>query len=377
MFYNGGDIKMAEPQKTPLYKLHLDLKGVMVDYGGWLLPVQYEGIIAEVNGTRSNAGLFDVSHMGEFLVEGPQAAAFLQGAITNNIYNLYDNRIIYSPVCYHDGGTVDDILVYRYHEQKYLLVVNAANRGGDYTWLAEKIVSGVNLQDISEETALLAVQGPRSLSILQALAKTDLQKLKYYHFIPRIDLAGLECMISRTGYTGEDGFEVYTSPEKAQHLYEAILDHGQTHGLGLTPAGLGARDVLRLEASLPLYGHELSKDITPWEAGLDRFISLDKGEFVGREALWRQKREGLSRKLAGLVLLDRGVLREGYPVYKGDMEIGFVSSGTYSPTLKKSIGMTFLPPECNLPGTGAEVIIRGKPHRAEIIKMPFYRRGSK
>ena len=368
---------MAEPRKTPLYKQHIDLKGDVVNYSGWLLPVQYEGIIAEVHRTRRKAGLFDVSHMGEFLVEGPRAAEFLQSVITNDISNLYDGRVIYSPVCDHHGGTVDDILIYRYGEHRYLLVVNAANTSRDYAWLSEKIIPGVNLRDISEETALIAVQGPNSLAILQALTGIPLPELRYYRFVPGADLAGIECMISRTGYTGEDGFEIFCAPDEASKLWEAVLNSGQAQDLGLTPAGLGARDVLRLEASLPLYGHELSPNISPLEAGLGHFVSFSKGPFVGREALWQQKIEGLSKQLAGLVLLDRGVLREGYRVQSGESEIGFVSSGTYSPTLGKSIGMAFLPPESTVPGTEVDVIIREKPHRARAVKMPFYRRGSK
>ncbi len=369
--------QMTELQKTPLYEKHLALKGDLVEYGGWLMPVQYEGIITEVRQTRRKGGLFDTSHMGEFLVEGPGAADFLQEVLTNDISTLYDGRIIYSPVCYPHGGTVDDILIYRCNPEKYMLVVNAANAAKDYAWFSEKVKPGVSLRDLSAETALVAVQGPNSLAVLLALTQAPLEKLRYYHFIPEADLAGIKCLVSRTGYTGEDGFEVFCAPEKAEQLWDELQEAGQVRDLGLTPAGLGARDVLRLEASLPLYGHELGESITPLEAGLDRFVSFKKGVFTGREALLRQKEEGPARQLGGLILLERGVIREGYRVFDGDREIGVVSSGTYSPTLNKSIGMAFLPPGKTAPGSAVQVIIRDKPHRAQIVKTPFYRRESK
>lgn len=368
---------MTELQKTPLYEKHLALKGDLVEYGGWLMPVQYEGIITEVRQTRRKGGLFDTSHMGEFLVEGPGAADFLQEALTNDISTLYDGRIIYSPVCYPHGGTVDDILIYRCGPEKFLLVVNAANAAKDYAWFSKKVKPGVSLSDLSAETALVAVQGPNSLAALLALTQAPLEQLRYYHFISEVDLAGIKCLVSRTGYTGEDGFEIFCDPGKAEQLWDDLQEAGQVRDLGLTPAGLGARDVLRLEASLPLYGHELGESITPLEAGLNRFVSFKKGEFTGREALLRQKEEGLPRKLGGLILLERGILREGYPVFDGETEIGVVSSGTYSPTLQKSIGMAFLSPGKTAPGGVVEVIIRDKAHRAQIVKTPFYRRESK
>lgn len=367
---------MADLKKTPLYEKHLALKGDVVEYGGWLMPVQYEGIITEVRQTRRMAGLFDTSHMGEFIVEGPGAGAFLQEVLTNDISNMKEGRIIYSPLCYPQGGTVDDILIYRRGPEKYLLVVNAANADKDFDWLGEKVREGVALKDLSPETALVAVQGPNSLALLLALTRAPLDQLRYYHFMEEVDLAGIKCMVSRTGYTGEDGFEIYCRPDEAEKLWDELLEAGRTRDLGLTPAGLGARDVLRLEASLPLYGHELSESISPLEAGLDRFISFDKGDFTGRDALLRQKEEGPARRLGGLILLDRGVIREGYRIFDGGREIGVVSSGTYSPTLNQSIGMAFFSPGAAAPGSAVEVVIRDKPHRAQIVKLPFYRRES-
>ena len=368
---------MAGLQKTPLYEKHVALKGDLVEYGGWLMPVQYEGIITEVRQTRRKAGLFDTSHMGEFLVEGSGAADYLQEAMTNDLSTLREGRIIYSPLCYPHGGTVDDILIYCCGPEKYLLVVNAANAAKDFAWLNEKVKQGVTLSDLSPETALLAIQGPNSLAILQALTQAPLENVRYYHFIPDVDLAGINCLISRTGYTGEDGFEIFCHSEKAEKLWDELQEAAQVRDLGLTPAGLGARDVLRLEASLPLYGHELSESISPLEAGLDRFVSFTKGGFTGRDALLQQKEEGPARRLGGLILLERGVVREGYRVMDGEEEIGVVSSGTYSPTLNKSIGMAFFSPGTAEPGRAVEVMIRDKPHRAQIVKTPFYRRESK
>lgn len=368
---------MAELQKTPLYKKHVALKGDLVEYGGWLMPVQYEGIITEVRQTRRKAALFDTSHMGEFLVEGPEAANFLQESLTNDIFTLKDGAIIYSPVCYPHGGTVDDILIYRYGPESYLLVVNAANAAKDWAWFSERVTGGVTLSDLSAETALIALQGPNSESVLAALTCAPLGQLRYYHFLPEVELAGIKCTVSRTGYTGEDGFEIFCNPGKAEKLWDELREAGERRELGLAPAGLGARDVLRLEASLPLYGHELGEKISPLEAGLDRFVKLNKGDFVGRKALLRQKEEGLHRRLGGLILQERGVVREGYRVFDGEQEIGIVSSGTFSPTLNRSIGMVFFVPGSAAPGRAVEVVIRNKPHHAQIVKTPFYRRDSK
>ncbi len=367
---------MTEPKKkTPLYEKHLAHKGTMVDYSGWLLPVQFEGIIAEVRQTRQKAGIFDVSHMGEFMVEGSGAAEYLQKLVTNDIATLPDSAVRYSPVCYPHGGTVDDILIYRYNREQYLLVVNAANAAKDLAWFKENLGKDVVLADISSETAEIALQGPNSLSILSSLTNLPLDKLRYYHFIPAVELAGVKCLVSRTGYTGEDGFEIYCPAGGAPAVWEALWQAGRVRELGLTPAGLGARDILRLEAGLPLYGHELSETLTPLDAGLDRFVSFKKPvQFIGREALLQQKRAGTAKKLAGLIMLERGVIREGYAVTAGGQEIGWVSSGTYSPTFEKSLGMAYLDHELAVPGEAVEVIIRERAYPARVVKTPFYRR---
>ncbi len=366
---------MTEPRKTPFYEKHVQLKGTIVDYGGWYLPVQYAGIVTEVHQTRKKAGIFDVSHMGEVMVEGPGAFDFLQKVVTNDLSSLTDGRIIYSPVCYPNGGTVDDILIYRYNRDKYLLVVNAGNTDKDIAWFEENAGKAVSLKNISAQTAQIALQGPNSLLIMRSLTGQPLEKLRYYHFIPEVKVAGIKCIVSRTGYTGEDGFEIYCSPQDAGAVWEAIWSAGQTGDLGLTPVGLGARDVLRLEASMPLYGHELGPKISPLQAGLERFISFSKKPpFTGRDALLEQKEAGLKKKLTGLALLERGVLREGYRVVDGEEDMGWVSSGTYSPTLEKSVGMAFLPPDQAV-GSEVRVIIRNRAFRAQVVKLPFYRRG--
>jgi len=360
-------------QKTPFYEKHQKLNGRIMNFAGWLLPVQYRGIIEEVHAVRNSAGIFDVSHMGEFLLEGKGAAAFLQKVLTNDISRLTENRIIYSPVCYEHGGTVDDILVYCYGPEKYLLVVNAGNTAKDFAWFSRHAGSDEALTDLSEETAEIAVQGPKSLEILQSLTDEPLFALKYYHFLPVVNIAGVHCLVSRTGYTGEDGFEIYCSGRYADTVWDAVWQAGQASGL--EPAGLGARDVLRLEASLPLYGHELSEHLTPLNAGLDRFVSLTKAPtFIGQEALRRQQEAGLDYVLCGLVMNGRNIAREGYTVTDGSGRIGWVSSGSYSPTLEKPAALAFIVAEKAVVGGVIQVVVRGKDYSAEIVQLPFYRR---
>lgn len=365
---------MSDGKKTPFYEKHVALGGKIVDYSGWLLPVQYEkGLVEEVHDTRRRATIFDVSHMGEVSVEGRDAEAFLQKVLVNDISGLKDNAIIYSPVCYPDGGVVDDILVYRINGENYFLVVNAANTGKDYAWFEENVFGDVKLQNLSPEYAQIALQGPNSEAILQGLTDVPLTGMKNYHFLPEVIVAGIDCIVSRTGYTGEDGFEIYCKNAGASALWDALWEAGRKHELN--PAGLGARDVLRLEASMPLYGHELSRELTPLQAGLDRFVALDKAvAFNGQEALKKQKAEGLSRKLFGLEMLERGVPREGYPVKDKEEEIGWVSSGSYSPTLDKFIAMAFLKPEVVKRTEEVSLMIRNRSYRARITKLPFYRR---
>ncbi|MBS4023456.1 MAG: glycine cleavage system aminomethyltransferase GcvT [Dethiobacter sp.] len=362
-------------RRTPFYGKHIELKGKMVDFLGWSLPVQYEGIIAEVQKVRQSAGIFDVSHMGEILVEGKGALPFLQKIATNDISRLKAHGIMYSPVCYSSGGTVDDILIYCYNPEKYLLVVNASNAQKDLAWLKEHCSGIVTVRDISEDIAQIALQGPNSLEILLSLTDKSLAVLKYYTFVPEARVAGIKCLISRTGYTGEDGFEVYCQASEARELWGEIWSAGGEDGLGLAAAGLGARDILRLEAALPLYGHELTADITPLDAGLDRFVSFTKGiNFIGRGALVKQKEEGTLKRLCGLEMLERGIAREGYSVRAQEEEVGWVSSGSYSPTLDKAVALAFLNPEHAPLGNQVQVVIRGREYNARVVKIPFYRR---
>ena len=362
-------------KKTPLFEIHQKYGGRIIDFGGWALPVQYTSIVEEHRAVREAAGLFDVSHMGEILVTGPQALAFLQKAVTNDVSRLVDNQIQYSPMCYENGGTVDDLLIYRFGLEEFLLVVNAANKDKDFAWLTDlaRGFSGVLLSDISSQWAELALQGPRAEAILQGLTNFDLKEIKYYWFRAGVDVKGVRCLVSRTGYTGEDGFEMYCAPGDAAFLWEALMERGEEQGL--VPAGLGARDTLRFEARMPLYGHELDENTSPLEAGLGSFVSFDKGDFVGRAALLEQKEKGLKKKLVGFEMIDRGIPRAHYPILKEGREVGYVTTGSFSPTLEKNIGLGYVPPQLARVGTELEIGVRGKGLKAVVVKTPFYRRG--
>ncbi len=365
---------MSEAKKTPFYEKHLVLQGKMVDYSGWQLPVQYsKGLVEEVHVTRKKAAIFDVSHMGEFSVEGKDTEAFLQKMVTNDISKAANGAVVYSLVCYPDGGVVDDILIYKVNSESFFLVVNAANTDKDFDWFKENLTGEVKLKNLSPDYAQVALQGPKSEAILQQLTSEFLSGMKYYHFTKDVAVAGVNCLVSRTGYTGEDGFEIFCLNDDALKLWDAVWDAGRKKDLH--PAGLGARDVLRLEAAMPLYGHELSKKITPLNAGLERFVALEKTvPFNGQEALKQQKQNGLEHRLYGLEMIERGVPREGYPVQAGGREIGWISSGSYSPTLDKFIAMALLQPQAAGSVNEVAVLIRNRPYRAKFTKLPFYRR---
>jgi glycine cleavage system T protein len=365
---------MAE--KTPLYATHLQYGGKIVEFGGWLLPVQYEGIIAEHRAVREKAGLFDVSHMGEVSVKGPDALAYLQKVVTNDVAKLADTQVQYTPMCYPNGGTVDDLLIYRYHADEYLLVINAANIAKDWDWFQENRAGfDVELTNLSPELAQLALQGPLAETILAKLTAAPAGRLGYYWFLPEAEVAGRRVMVSRTGYTGEDGFEIYCQPADAPLLWEAIMEAGRP--LGLMPAGLGCRDTLRFECCMPLYGHELLADISPLEAGLTRFVRLDKGDFNGRAVLAAQASEGPKRKVAGFVLTERGVARAEYPVLADGRQIGTVTTGSYAPTVDKNLGMALVEAGYAKAGTNLAVEIRGRAVAATVIAKPFYKREGK
>ncbi|MBW4081608.1 glycine cleavage system aminomethyltransferase GcvT [Paenibacillus sp. S150] len=363
-------------KRTPFYDLYSAYaESRCIDFGGWELPVQFTGIVKEHEAVRRQAGLFDVSHMGEFMVSGRGSEAFLQQMTTGDVTRLADGGAQYTLMLYPGGGVVDDLLVYRLGEERYMLVVNASNIDKDFQWLQEHLTaefSGVTLKNVSEETLLLALQGPLAETILAEVTTAPIAGLAPFHFIERAAVCGVEVLLSRTGYTGEDGFELYAPAETAAALWNGLLAAGAPHGL--TPAGLGARDTLRFEAKLPLYGQELSADITPLEAGLQFFVKLDKGDFLGRDALVKQKEAGLSRRLAGLEMIDRGIPRSHYPVYSGGVKIGEVTTGTQSPTLKRNLGLALLDTAYTEIGTEVYVEIRGKQLKAAVVKAPFYKK---
>lgn len=360
-------------KKTPLYDVHLASGAKVIEFGGWLMPVQYSGILEEHRAVRTAAGLFDVSHMGEVAVSGPEAASFINHLVTNDISLLNVNQAMYSPMCYPDGTVVDDLLIYRLGEQEYLLVINAGNIDKDVAWIKQQAAGyQAELKNLSDTMAQLALQGPKAATILQTLIDTDLQDLKYYWFWQGMNINGISCLISRTGYTGEDGFELYCPAEAAAALWQALLKAGEPYGL--IPVGLGARDTLRFEAALPLYGHELSDRITPLEAGLDIFVKLAKEGFTGWEALTAQKQQGVTRRLAGLEMTGRGIARAGYPCVADGKVIGAVTSGSFAPALGKNLALALLDIAYVQPGTAVGVEIRGNAVDAVVVKKPFYRR---
>ena len=345
----------------------------MIDFAGWLMPVQYAGIIEEHRAVRERAGLFDLSHMGELFVEGPDAGAALAHALVTNPPTLRDGRAQYSMIVEADGGIVDDLIVYRLAAERFLVVANAGNARIVSDALAERLAGfKAVLDDRSLATALVAIQGPRSVEIVRPLTDVDLDALRYYA-ISEGSLAGIPALVARTGYTGEDGFEVFVDTDRAVELWDAMLGAGADHGLA--PIGLGARDTLRLEAGMPLYGNELDRATNPYEANLGRVVKLEKeGDFVGRAALEKIARDGVARRLVGLVMRGRGIARHGYPVHAGARPSGVVTSGTQSPSLGEAIAMAYVATADAAPGTMVDVEIRGQRVPAEVVALPFYRR---
>jgi aminomethyltransferase len=367
-----GDTSTVDLKKTPLYPLYAEFGAKTVEFGGWDMPVQFSSILQEHEAVRTKAGLFDVSHMGEFQVTGAEAAHFLQHVVTNDVGKLKPGMAMYSPMTNHQGGCVDDLLIYCFTVDKYWVVVNAGNIDKDFQWLSNHADGfDVHLENHSAGIALLALQGPLSETILQPLTTVDLSQLQFYRFVEG-EVAGMSMVISRTGYTGEDGFEMYVDAVHSGSLWRQLMDQGSP--VGLIPCGLGARDTLRLEAKLPLYGHELTDDITPLEAGLGMFVKLDVGDFVGRDVLAKQKEDGVSRKIVGVQLLERGIPRADYRVFSGEKEVGFFTSGTMSPTLKTAIGLALVDIDVSAVDTPLEVDIRGKRVPATVVKTPFYKR---
>jgi len=363
----------APLKRTPLYAAHLALGARMVPFGGWEMPVQYSGIIDEHRAVRTHAGLFDVSHMGEVDVRGPGAGPLIQRLVTNDLSRVAVGQAMYTPICTPEGGIIDDLLVYRLGDEHLMLVVNASNTAEVFAWVREHAQGAVQIFDRTSEIALLALQGPGAQGILERLTSAPLGTIRYYRFADGVEVAGQRALVSRTGYTGEDGFEIYVDGGSAVHVWNALLEAGER--AGILPAGLGARDTLRLEAGYLLHGNDMDKSTTPLEVGLAWTVKLGKGEFVGARALERQQREGLSRRLVGFTLRERAIARHGFPIRQDGKPIGQVTSGGFGPTVEKSIGLGFVPPVHADPGQRIAVEIRGRAIEGTVTKLPFYQRG--
>jgi aminomethyltransferase len=366
---------MSEPTgppllRTPLFERHRALGGKLVPFGGWEMPVQYSGLTEEHVAVRTAAGLFDVSHMGEIRVRGPRALEVVQRLTTNDASTLIEGRIQYSAFLTENGTFVDDLLTYKIADDDYLLVVNAANTPKDVAWAKRAAVDGGSVENESGKWAQIALQGPRSAEILQPLVDVELAPIGYYHF-RHGKVVGVPSIVSRTGYTGEYGFEVYCPPAAAVEIWDAILASGKPHGL--IPAGLGARDTLRLEAKMALYGNDIDDTTTPWEADLGWIVKMKKGDFIGRAVLERQKAAGISKKLVGFQVTGRGIARHGHPV-KTLAGPGIVTSGTQTPTVGKPIGLAYVPVAASAIGTEIEIDIRGRGVSAVVVSTPFYKR---
>jgi aminomethyltransferase len=357
-------------RRTPLYSLHRELGAKIIDFGGWEMPVQYSGILEEHRAVRERAGIFDVSHMGELEVRGPGAQSALQRITPNDVGKLEDGRCHYSAFLTDRGTFVDDLLVYRRAADDFLVVVNASNTPKDFEWAADRIGEEATVENRSDDYALLAVQGPLAARLVEKAAGEDPRDLAYYGFRD-MSVFGVPALVSRTGYTGEDGFELYLPPEHAERVMRGLLDIGRPEGV--LPCGLGARDTLRLEAKMALYGNDIDDTVTPWEADLGWIVKMKKGDFVGRDALAAQKAEGIRRKLVGFEMVDRGIARHGYPARAPHGE-GVVTSGTHSPTLGKPIGLAMLPLDDTAVGTEFDAEIRGRAAKARVAPTPFYKR---
>jgi aminomethyltransferase len=360
-------------RRTPLYVVHRESGAKMVPFGGWEMPVEYSGLISEHQAVRKAAGIFDVSHMGELEVTGPGAVRFLQRVASNDVAKLVDGQAQYSALPTESGGPIDDIVVYRRGPERFLVVVNAGNIEKDHRWLMSHGPTDCEVRNLSDEYALLALQGPAAAAILQPLVTSDLATLRYYHFAEG-QVAGRNAIVSRTGYTGEDGFELFVAADDAVPLWRGLIETGRDKGL--VPAGLGARDTLRLEAKMCLYGQDMDESTTLVEAGLGWIVCVDeaKGEFPGRAVLAQQKKEGAPRKLVGFEVVGRGIARHGYPVYSGEEPVGAVTSGTYAPFVQKNIGLCYLPTARAEVGTEILVEIREKKVAARVVPTPFYKR---
>jgi len=363
----------TEGKRTPLYAVHCQLGARLIQFGGWEMPVSYQGIIEEHQAVRTHAGLFDVSHMGEIEIAGKDALAAVQRISSNDASRLQVGQAHYSALTTFDGTFVDDLLVYRMAPNHFMLVVNASNIAKDYAWISAQIkeVGEAAAVDSSSRYALIAIQGPAALGVLQPLCTTELAEIKYYWFTHG-EVANARALISRTGYTGEDGFEIFVPPNMADRVWQALLESGRS--ADVIPCGLGARDTLRLEAAMRLYGNDIDETTTPLEADLGWIVGWKKDDFIGADAVRRQKASGVQRQIVGFEMIDRGIARHGYDVYLGEARAGTVTSGTLTPYLQKAIGMAYLPIERTASDTEFDVDIRGRRARARVVPMPFYKR---
>ncbi len=358
-------------KRTPLYEAHVAAGGKIVPFAGYQLPVQYgTGVIREHKAVREAAGLFDVSHMGEVLCEGPDALANLNALLTNSFDDMADGRARYSPMCNERGGCVDDLIVYKRADERYFIVVNAANKDKDFAWMCEHAFGDVEFTDVSDEYAQIALQGPRAIEILAKLTSAESIPTKYYTAVFDAEVAGMPCIVSKTGYTGEDGVEIYLAPEHAVAMWDALLAAGSEEGL--IPCGLGARDTLRMEAAMPLYGHEMDDDVTPLEAGLGFAVKMSKPDFIGKAAL--EAAGEPTRQRVGLQVSGRGIIREHQDVFAGETLVGHTTSGTHCPHLGRAVGMALIAAEHAEVGTPLWVDVRGRRVDVEVTPLPFYKR---
>lgn len=358
-------------KRTALYDEHLKLKGKMVEFGGWDMPVQYTGLADEHETCRTKVGLFDVSHMGEVRVRGRDALSFLSKLVTNNVEKIKDQQAQYTVMCYEDGGCVDDLIIHRVGAEDFFICVNASNADKDFEWIRSRAPSGVSVENVSSEWTQIAIQGRHAQELLQKLTETPLADVKYYWF-RQGRVLGKEAFIARTGYTGEDGFEIYVPWDAGPHIWGTLIGEGQR--FGIKACGLGARDTLRTEMKFPLYGHEIDKTLNPLEAGLGWVVKLDKPEFVGKRALNALKESGLKRALVGLKSLGKAIPRQGYALEVAGKNVGVVTSGTMSPCLKQGIAIAYVDRSLSAIGTKVDVVVRDQRVPHEIVETPFYKR---
>jgi glycine cleavage system T protein (aminomethyltransferase) len=370
-------LQEKEMQKTPLYGRHVQLGAKLIDFGGWAMPVQYTNVITEHRTTRDAAGLFDICHMGEIDVKGPGAFGLLQCVMSRNLECQEIGQMKLSILSNRQGGIIDDLTVYKFSEDYYRLVTNAVTKDKDLKWIRkiqdEKGFQNAETLDVTEDTGKLDIQGPLSEAILQRIMSDPLAPLRYYHSM-ETKVLDAPAIVSRSGYTGEDGFEIYVSADRVGDIWDALLEAGKSEGI--KPIGLGARDTLRLESGMMLYGNEMCETVSPFEVVYGWVTNLEK-DFIGRDSLMRQKNEGVKRKLVGFVVEDRGIARHGYKVFKEGQEIGEVTSGTFSPTLQKAIGLAFVPVEYREPGTSIDIQIRDNFAKSRVVPLPFYKRKKK